>query len=296
MFCEFSRRQLNDLKKYIKNYKGDFREILSIPGYLKFGCEVEFNSEKTPIYYQKYINPIYKVKSDISGMDIVEVISPVMYNYKEEWEKLRDMLLSIKYGTIKANTGGHIHFDHNIIDDKNILSFLKLWCSLENIIYDFSSGEFRELRNTANIYASRLTEARDYIELIEKENKSLIILSNFGKRNGLNLANHFCSNPSSDKNTLEVRIPNGSLNINTWQNNIEFFALLFKYANDVDNKDAISKLYKHRQLKNTFKNRLLVADMLYKDEDSKIRFLNQFELDNEFSSEYIKKSTFSIFS
>ena len=285
MFSDLTEKQLKDLKKYIKNYKNEFRDELNIPSETQFGCEIEFNTDKDISYYIKKISSRYDVKYDFSGDDIIEVTTPIMHNTAFDWNTMKEMMDSIKYATIKSNTGGHIHFDPNIINDYNFLNFLKLWCSLENIIYDFSSGEFRELRTSIKSYAKRNSSLEDHIELIENGILSLSSLNKYDKRYGLNLANHFDYFKSSSKDTYEVRVPNGSLNINTWQNNVEFFSKIFNYANEYKNIRKIEKLYNIGKLESNFNNKLLVADMLYNNEEAKIRFLNQFELDNEFADQ-----------
>ena len=282
MLSDLSTKQLKELKEIVKEYKPKYREIIDVPGEIKFGCEVEFNTKEKYKFYKNYIDPKYKVICDASGMDIVEVISPIMHNCKEDWESLRNTLIDIKGASdakISANSGGHIHFDHTIVDDDNILSLLKLWNVIESTIYDFSKGEFEKLRDSSKIYAQKLNGLENKISSIESGKLPLKSLKKYGKKHGLNLNNHFSylSFLKNSIDTYEVRVPNGSLNINIWQNNVEFFSNLFYYANNIDNKKIISDLYESKKYFEKYKKRLMVADMLYSNEAAKIRFLNQFE-------------------
>lgn len=299
MFGELSIKELTDLKNYVKDYKNEFRETVDVPDFLKFGCEIEFNTRKSIPYYEKKIkNDKYDIVYDVSGTSIIEVISPILYNTKEDWDSLRETLLKIKYGNIDHNTGGHIHYDSSIIKDENLISLLKFWFIFEEVIYDFAKGEFNELRRYVDYYAKKLDNLDFYIDKFENnKSKDLRIFNCYNKYYGLNISNHVRYGDSCwiFNDTYEVRVPNGSLDINIWQNNVEFFANFIKFANEKSNRELINDMYKYGKLDNDYNNKILLADLIYKNEESKIRFLNQFELNKSFNENVKKKGLLSIF-
>ena len=293
MLSNLSDSSLKNLKEYVYNYKANFRDSLCLSDFIQFGCEVEFNSDLKTNFYRQIVDKKYTVKKDLSGKDIVEIITPIMYNTVSDWSSFRDMISNLPSAKIMSDTGGHIHFDHSIINDENILYFLKFWYVFEDIIYDFSSGEFDNIRPSHFMFAQKLKDIVNFIDLIETGYIPLNNLDFYGKKYGLNLSNHF-NNKNINKDTYEIRVPNSSLDINIWQNNVEFFASLLLFANNNKNHDYINELYKDKVISDTFENRLLLADLIYNCEESKIRFLNQFTLDRKYEPCQIKKNILSL--
>lgn len=109
-----------------------------------------------------------------------------MHNNASDWNFMKEMMESLKYGVIKDNTGGHIHFDHSIVKNKNILYLLKLQYTFELTIYEFSKGEFKRLRDITIVYAKTLPDLEKNILLIENGKLSINHLACYDKSCGLN--------------------------------------------------------------------------------------------------------------
>ena len=196
---------------------------------------------------------------------------------------------------ITPSTGGHIHFDHSILDDENIITFLKLWYVAEDIIYEYATGEFEHLRKGAELYAEKLDQKlKKRIAEYEEGKLELSEFAYFDKCYGLNLYNHLSSHRAIfiAIDTYEVRVPNGTLDIATWQNNVEFFASLFLYADSKKSKPVIEKLYKNGKLEVTYENLLLLSDLIFRSDAAKYRFLNQFHEKKQFNGHPTKKRWF----
>lgn len=238
---------------------------LEINNNIKFGCEIEFT--RTNNFDSTFItNNNYEYKKDASGFAVYEAISPILSNDIQSWETLKSVLEYIKNnnGYIVGNEGAHIHFDRSILNTGKLKDFLKTWYVFEDIIYQFSNGDYVNSRSSIYMYAKKLgDDLKTNIDIYDD-------YSMYNKRYGLNL-NH------KKYNTYEVRVPNGTLNFNTWQNNIEFFSSLFSFANDDNNKIIIDKLYQFGKVENDYEHASLLCDLIFKSDDSKKRFLDQYK-------------------
>jgi len=276
-----SKDNVEKIKDRIKNYHENYYDVISIPENIKFGVEIEFLS---PHHLNDIIeeasNTSYEFGYDgITVTSILEAVSPVLTNKKETWQELRRVLNIIKStdAYVDERVGAHIHFDNSIINDNNVVSFLKLWYVFEEIIYQFSYGEFDHLRYDAFLYANKLdTELRTCLDDYEKGNQDLTIFANFDKGYGINLSNHLSSRPIHYKNTYEIRCPNGTINENTWQNNINFFAHLLLFGANQNNVQIINDYYYKGRLENNDENAIALSELIFENDNDKLDFLKQY--------------------
>ncbi|MEG0021601.1 MAG: amidoligase family protein [Bacilli bacterium] len=272
------------LNKIISESISKFKEKLNISNF-SFGCEVEFLADKD---LKLIKNDIHKRHIDYNvdyDSYLYETQTPILKNHIEDWKNFKEVLNIIKNngGYITDDMGGHIHFDQSIIKEENLVYFLKLWYSFEDIIYEFSYGESDHLRLNAYEYAKKLGEKlKSRINLYVNDKRRLGLFLLFNKEFGLNLNNHLMYSRQDNfiedcKDTYEVRCPNGTLNELVWQNNVNFFASLFRFANDDNNKELIDAFYEAGKQRVTFKNALLLGDLIYSDSESKIDYVKQYK-------------------
>ncbi len=270
--------EIERMKKYILIYKNEFQGKINIKDDVKFGVEIEFTTYNHKPIKSDLKNTGYEFVRDGSGVAIFEAISPILHNKEEDWLKLKNVLNIINNHDSKLTSreGGHIHYDQNILDKNNIDSFLKLWYCFENIIYTFSYGDFYNARYSEFLYAKKLHKE------IEQRLKDRYY-EYFDKDYGLNLSNIFGDFKFFAPETYEVRCPNATLNITTWQNNILFFARLFAFANDKSNKNFIDSLYNDGIKENNFENAYYLASLIFDNKDDILSFLKQYShIDGKF--------------
>ena len=270
--------EIERMKKYILIHKNEFKEIINIKDNIKFGLEVEFTTYNHKPIKSDLKNTGYDFVRDGSGVAIFEAISPILHNKEEDWLNLKKVLTIINNHDSKLTSreGGHIHYDQSILDKSNIDSFLKLWYCFENIIYTFSYGDFYNARYSEYLYARKLQN-----EIQDKLNNKYYDF--FDKDYGLNLSNIFGDFRLFVPDTYEVRCPNATLNITTWQNNVLFFARLFAFANDKSNKNFIDSLYNDGIKENNFENAYYLASLIFDNNDDILSFLKQYShIDGKF--------------
>ena len=263
--------EIERMKKYILIYKNEFKGKINIKDNIKFGVEIEFTTYNHKPIKEDLRKTGYDFVRDGSGVAIFEAVSPILVNKEEDWNQLNNVLNIInKYDSkLTSREGGHIHFDQHILDKSNIDNFLKLWYCFENIIYTFANGDFYNARYSEYLYARKLQN-----EIQDKLNNKYYDF--FDKDYGLNLSNIFGDFKFFAPETYEVRCPNATLNITTWQNNILFFARLFSFANDKGNEKIINSLYAEGIKENNFENAYYLSRLIFDNNDDRLCFLKQY--------------------
>ena len=287
---------LNLLDKYLIKY----RESLKLGPSITFGTEIEvsdaniYELKRKIDLNQTFISPWYTV-FEPSVFKGCESDSPIMYDMKEYWDDLKK-ICNILYSISETNeqTSSHIHIGATVLgtNKRAWLNFIKLWATYENIIYRFTNGEYINTRVCATKYASPMKYL--FYEVYKKykfNSKSLynmlVSLSN-ERTQAVNFMNVFKLDIDleKDKNTIEFRTPNGTLDYIIIQNNINLFTKLLIYSKSSDyNDDIIERRKRNEKFKNInydvyneiyLSQALEFADLIFDNNLDKINFLKQY--------------------
>lgn len=275
------------------------RPKINIDKRVTFGMEIEYENAD----YYKITNKINDINNEFltqwhSGTDCTvsgEVRSPVCADTEQTWKDLKAVCGSMRNeGATAFNcAGGHIHVGSPILTkDKDCwLRFLKVWTLYEKVIYRFSYGDKLFFRKKGLQYARPI--AGSLYKLIRAENyDSYNIFEEIitdPRRRGVNFCNVNSSNllNTTDKNTIEFRCPNGSVEEVIWQNNVNLFTKLLWFCRFDRFDDLIDfkfKKYNDGDLLNDFKlygeiflpEALEFSDMIFDNNLDKIYFLKQY--------------------
>lgn len=324
MFLQtLSHNELNDLLEYLKTYKLQYKNKVNLPENLTFGIEIEGVGKWFDSFSEKISDEGWKIADDISLLDAGdEAISPILRNEPKSWGSIKYMCELLKNNGIYISDrcAGHIHYGHDGLideDSEKLFNIMKLWAAYESVIYKYSAGNFATLRDSiweyAKPYAKHIKKLVENMGNNEFDYKTMIYLICKGRHYGVNIENlwnAFASKnlPTTVNNTIEVRVPNGTLNPVIWQNNIRFFGNLFTCATEAKFDDErikyiIQKLpfseynvnrksdfsfYKHINLPLA----LELADTIFTDDDDKYSFLAQYLYgDNVFENPQEKEKT-----
>lgn len=312
----FSKMTISDrqeLLNYLSNYYIEYKDSLNLNKDMTFGMEIEcyipgFVSYKNG--YKKHTN--FNLEKEPSVVpDGWEFQSPILHDTNEDWNEVKrtcDYLKSFCF--INDFCGGHIHFGAHVFEDKldYLMNFIFLWMAFEDIIYRFGNGEFLNTRKGAKDYAApAFGRFKDIFEMYGFPKNTKQFLRSFKnpiQDLGLNLFHYtvFFNHMVPDKDTIEFRNPNGSLEEVIWQNNINFYGKLIQCAlnDDLD----ISKLdyyinhfdYNDDTLyqKINLDKALDLADLIFDNNREKLDFLKQYVKDGEETSskKLVKASKF----
>ncbi len=286
----------------IDEYYLQLRSCLGFEEAITFGLELEAeNAMKEKIDKQLYKNlpqSGWITKHDGSLHNGVEINSPILRDKETTWKNLYTVCSIVEsHAAIDNNSGGHIHIGAQILGNNKEawLNFLKLWAVYENIIFRFTYGNFLTARPSLLKYAKPIAQTlwQDLQEL-KKDNSSLeriIIKISHEKRQAVNFNNILDEHYDKlcdicDKNTIEFRCPNGSLNPVIWQNNVNLFVKLLTYSKSTSfNDDLVEQRYRANSDK--FANLKLydeiyleqvleLCDMLFTNNLDKVYFLRQY--------------------
>jgi len=303
-----SKKELYYFKSCLKNYYLSLRERLELSNKITFGVEIEVDKIRKKIYdlgkNKYYLNKDWIFKNEETLLIGREVNSPVLYDNKNTWELLNEILIDLSdCSEITACCGGHIHFGSQIFaDDKEAYyNLFLLWRAYENIIFRFGYGEFISERDNMKKYSIPFLGSYQYDNFNHFffELHSRMSLS-YGKIRESDLKDY---KKCRIGKTIEVRSPNGSLNPIIWQNNINFFAKLMMYAKSKSfNRELMevrillneSKLKIYNNVFEYFKlidieSAVELADLIFDNNLDKVYFLRQYIKNEEVGMKVLEK-------
>ena len=316
-FTKLNELEIYALINYILSHDINMKEVLNIKDNNTYGIEIEFDNirnkkiikdefKKQEIKYVNILSPYNRLNDnndkwiytdEFTLKKGYEINSPILKNTKEEWLKIIDICnLLNEHAQITNNCAGHIHIGSQVLGDnpKAWLNFLKIWSVYENIIYRFSYGEYSKPRTLCKTFSKPISSEAYclYYELKKSTNIEEIISSvnnvfnKYDKAFNLENVKTKNINTPANKNTIEIRCPNGTLNPIIWQNNIYFFIKLLEYCNSTKyNDDIIERRIRKEDLCSYdlsnyndihFSQALELSNMIYNSDKDKICFLKQY--------------------
>ncbi len=289
---------LLDLIVLLNGYYIPLRSTLGFSSDITFGLELEIENtdiNEIAIMIDESFGEKWDTTGDSTLYDGAEIISPILKDSIQTWQDLDEVCDIVRpLASIDNHSGGHIHIGTQLLGGKKQgwLNFIKLWSVYENIIFRFTYGNFLNARKTVNEYARAI--AMKFWDVYQKSVSSevdlpLMIASLSRKRyQAVNFCNINRDSVGSFKqdNTIEFRCPNGSLDPVIWQNNVNLFVKLLKYARSSNfDDDLIEK--RHRIFDNRYvefvwyneiflEQALELCDMIFDNNLDKVYFLKQY--------------------
>ncbi len=265
----------NDLRKIISNstlteskaVKGFIDEItsgknkknikpLGLPSAMTIGIELEFvgvnykDLKKLDLYLKQkyglsYFND-FKIKHDSSVKENgtfkegTEIVSAVLDDTEESWEKLRDICEFIQAigGRVNKSCGGHIHIGANIIgvDKEAWKTLLDVWKEAEPLIYMMSNKRGEITREGAILHYAKMNtdkiEKIDWNSISIRNDEDIKKIAQKTHENAsdryraLNLTNLI----TQKHNTIEFRLSNGTIDYDILRENILLYGRLVQMA------------------------------------------------------------------
>jgi hypothetical protein len=246
----------------------------------------------------------WDVKDDSSLEDGVEISSPKMVDNEVNVENIYMICeaLSRCNAYTSERCGGHIHIGADYLKSKEAyMNLFDIWGNAERLIYKISNQKGEIPRYGIPEYAapisSKLNAAleQETINLADEESLDnficQVINAEESRFTGLNLLNVINS-----KKTIEFRIPNGSLNPDTWIENIMLFGRMIEVSEklaEIEKKKSFEQTPREKEqlrLRNALKDDIdekdklnLLLDMLFTEEeqDKKQVYVDRYIVANE---------------
>lgn len=244
---DFSTKNCNDavkeLLKFQRKEKHDYKRKLKIPQNMTFGIEIESEGRHFNLIHRltQIIDKSWRFAEDSSLTNQgIEVISPVFSGNNDNVEKnIDDICEILKVLKQKANDdcAAHVHIGADYLSNSQAWNNLKeIWGNCETIFYIISnkagelprsevgeyaepiSGRLEEEESKGTIQLNTIKDIRMFAERLQKSNRYFSInFDNIGKV----------------KNTIEFRLANGTLDTDTWIENINLFGGIIKTAEEL---------------------------------------------------------------
>lgn len=311
-FANVSLNGKRQILNLMKDYLLDIRSNLNFKESLSFGLEIE--NENTNVLEMRKKLRYYKfkgwnIKHELSLKDGCEITSPILKDESASWKHVNSVckIISNNLGVITSTCGGHIHFGADIFENNQTYweNFILICAAFEKTLYHFSSNEYRNIRPDVLNYAKSffLKYKNTYKEIINNNCpvKDSNILNKMNKNYGISLTKVHWGRNFEKNNTIEFRMPNGSLNPIIWQNNVNFFGKLILYckSESFDRNFIVNKLKKEKPAsiegfnEINYEDPFILADLIFDNNLDKVYFLRQYYKDQipvPEDAEYIVKA------
>lgn len=261
--------------------------------------------EHSDVYDTSMPNPYYDEEKAYGG----EVTSPILVDKPESWAQLEKVCKIIENcgGKITDDCGGHIHVGMAVLDHspKRWQRLFQIWQCFEDVVLRLSGGQDGSIRSGFSEYAkpissmmSDFTNQEIIIDSPEDIKKLAIDFSKMGLEDksvdmkdvstSINITH--LSFPFNEKNTVEFRSFNGTLDPVTWQSDVLVACGIVRAAADLSienetTKHRIELLEKnlkrvqnneyHFEPEGNTKKFLDFLDIVFTDHKDKIRVFSQ---------------------
>ena len=256
---------------------------------ITIGIEIEAEGPLSKqLLLKKKVLGDWDVKTESSLDDGVEISSPKMIDSTVNVENIYIICEALARCNEYASEscGGHIHIGSDYLKSKEAyMNLFDIWGNAERLIYKISNQKGEIPRYGIPEYAapisSKLNEAleKETINLADEESLdnfvSQVINAEESRFTGLNLLNAI-----NGKKTIEFRIPNGTINPDTWIENIMLFGRMIEVSEklaEIEKKKSFEQTPREKEqlrLRNALKEDLdekdkldILLDMLFDEEE-----------------------------
>lgn len=208
----------------------------SLPEDMTIGVEIEAVGEYARIIREKRGQLLgqWDIKSDDSIKNGVEITSKVLHYNHEDMNQINNVCDFAEKNELSADDscGGHLHFGSNFLVNSTSWYWLYyMYCNCEKIFYLISNEPGVIPRTGIDGYAKPISkQIQGYLERqdsFENMSDTIAILQSMFEEHyaGINI-----SNIGKVRETIEFRIPNGTVNPKVIEQNILLFGNLLKLA------------------------------------------------------------------
>lgn len=230
-----------ELGNYLKeNMKIKPAKEISLPGDMTVGIEIE--SEMGIKQLASVINKGWTQEDDTTLRNGIETKSPILSGKTHSVEEIYNVcaILEATGHVISERCGGHVHIGADYLTSvESYKNLMEIWANSEKILYPISNKTGEVPRSGAEYYAKPISRKMELaLETGEVDLNNEMDLTQFvfslseiqeDRLSGIN----FCNILSEEKNTIEFRISNGTIDPDTWVENINLYGGIIKAAQDL---------------------------------------------------------------
>ena len=254
---------------------------INLPKEMTFGIEIE-SVGKYRLLAPRKIGEWKRETDDSIGNGGIEMVSPVMSDTKENINQIYKINEILQKMGMEANEtcGGHVHIGANYIKtEEGFRQLIELWGNAEEIYYLISNKPGELPRRLVWRYAGPISKNFEK-SLGRTANPDTFIEDakkvRYDRNASLNLMN-----VNNKRNTIEFRLSNGTVDANTWLENIRLYGRTVEVANDLG--EIVEKINSGEELTDEEKRKYALKEMLKDNKtlNEKMEILMQILFDEE---------------
>lgn len=271
-----------------KNQTDNTKKIkeINLPKDMTIGIEIESEGDaSTPMLVDCcFVEKLkgWEVKNEGSIHNGLEITSPIIKKQDKREKQIYDICSVLKlFGNHSSERcGGHVHIGADYLKNINAWkNLVEIWTNTENIMYIISNEQNQAPRNGINVYAAPI--AQNIEKVIEKgevnfENENEInefrrkisLMQGNGKYSSRFSGINFQNFDEKDKNTIEFRLANGTINPDIWIENINLFGGIIAASQEI--ADIQKKAEKGKKLTPKEEKKLMEFENLKEPESNEI--------------------------
>ena len=248
---------------------------INLPDNMTIGVEIEAEGIEKVQYKNMFSN--WKAKGDGSLKDGIEVVSPVLSSSNEDSKNIYKACYMLENLGCSASErcGGHVHIGADFLKDKQAyLNLLEIFGDSEEILYTISNnaGEITRMGGASHYAVPISKKIENALESGKIDLKNSEDISKFaseikdvqGNRySGIN----FMNVGESGKNTVEFRLANGTINPETWIENINLFGGVIVSAQSISKIQAKNEQDRTEQEKSDLEKFEMLKDKTISNEE-----------------------------
>ena len=218
--------------------KGEIRKKIQLPEDMTIGIEIESEGQFSKLLPCEIMG--WKAKPEDSLFNGIEVVSPPLNSTKDNCEQIYNVcnVLNSVGQTVTEKCAAHIHIGANYLKSKQAyINLLEIIGNTEDLIYIISNKPGENLREGISEYSlpiskkledafenNKINTSDGNIEDFIKDLKEIQV----NRYSGINF-----NNVNTEKNTIELRTANGTLDPDIWIENVNLFGGIIKVSQEL---------------------------------------------------------------
>lgn len=269
---------------------GNKYQSFGLPDNMSIGIEIEVEGENTRLL-PKNIGDWYVDEEYTLGTTGIECTSPKLYDNSLDVAEVYKITLGMQRLGLKVTDkcGGHIHIGANYIEsEEGFRELLELWGNAEEVYFLISNRAGELPRKDTAEYAEPISKYLENAKVKGTTGDEFVEDAKEYLRNSrdrsLNLMN-----VNNGKNTIEFRLSNGTIDGNTWVENVRLYGRTVQLAQVLG--EISEKLEAGEELTEDEKRKYTLKEMLkdHRPLDEKMDILMQILFSKEESEVYYER-------
>lgn len=262
-----------------------------LPKEMTIGMEIEAEGMYRNLFLENFNIKGWENKNDGSlGIKGTEVISPIMSEGQKHVEEIYEITsLMKKFGFLATEVcGGHVHIGADYLKSvEEFQELLEIYGNTEEIFYLISNKPKELPRKDIDQQAAPISKKIEESNLGQQETDEFIEDAKEvqdDRHSGINLMN-----VNNGKNTIEFRLSNGTIDPNTWIENIRLYGRTVQMAHEISQINM--KLQQGEQITQEEIKKLQMKSILKKEvsRDEKIDALMELLFDKKEQKVYYER-------